>query len=108
MTPTRTRSKVLSISGSELSEACEVGQSEDRHVGGFSRRGGSEARTQLGGTRARIDLGFRVACRHHRLADPVEGRGTLVSDRHMARARCLAGAIGEEGLDDAVFQRMEG
>src|SRR5262245_12630442 len=108
MTPTRMRSKVLSMSGSELSETRQIRQSEDGNICRFGRRSSAQPCPQLGRSRPRVCLRFRLGRSNHRLADPFEGRCTFVRDRQMTRARSLAGTIGEERLDDPVLERMEG
>ena len=51
------------------------------------------------------DLAVRGGDRAARL---VEGRGDGFGFRQMPRLRLLAGAVGDEALDDAVLERMEG
>src|SRR5688572_9563016 len=108
MTPMSTRSNVFSISTSKLSETGKIGKPEERHIRGFGGGVRPQTGAQLRGAGARIDLRLRLACRNHRLADRRKGCRPLMRDRQMPRTRRLAGAIGEELLDDAVFERMKG
>src|ERR1700722_7830676 len=72
----------------------------DRRIGTF---GGA----QLGGARARIGGNLIVLRRHRALGEDGEARRRQRGFRLMPRAAACLGALVEEILDDAIFQRMK-
>src|ERR1700722_7519382 len=75
--------------------------------GGMRRRLGTLAGTQLGGTRAGITRDLVVFGRHRAFGEDGKTRLSLRWLRLMPRATTRLGALVEEILDDAVFQRMK-
>ena len=88
--------------------AATAGRQQRRRVGAVRRCRGALAGAQLRRAGARIARDLFVVGDDRPLGQHREGRRRAPDVGRMARAAArFADAIGEEALDDAVFQRME-